>query len=102
MHGRNQTLLLSPPAPRSRVSRQTAQRGKVLYSDRRVRGSEIPADEPTSWEWLRDPLPPGDEDHRFPAKRLKGAKSYIRIAVCEAARSPRTSPRRSEYRTLPL
>src|ERR1017187_745126 len=36
-----------------------------------VRGSEIPADEPTSWEWLRDPLPPGDEDPSFASLRLQ-------------------------------
>ena len=29
-------LLLAPPAPRPRVSRQTAQRSKILYSNRRL------------------------------------------------------------------
>jgi len=36
-----------------------------------VRGSEIPADEPASWEWLRNPLPPGGEDPSFASLRLQ-------------------------------
>ena len=34
-----------------------------------VKGSEIPVDERDAWEWLRNPLPPGEEDHRFAALR---------------------------------
>ena len=36
-----------------------------------VRGDEIPADERASWEWLRNPLPPGDEDPSFASLRLQ-------------------------------
>jgi hypothetical protein len=36
-----------------------------------VRGSEIPADERASWEWLRNPLPPGDDDPSFASLRLQ-------------------------------
>lgn len=36
-----------------------------------VRGSENPADERASWEWLRNPLPPGDEDPSFASLRLQ-------------------------------
>jgi superfamily II DNA or RNA helicase len=36
-----------------------------------VRGDEIPADERASWEWLRNPLPPADEDPSFASLRLQ-------------------------------
>jgi superfamily II DNA or RNA helicase len=36
-----------------------------------VRGDEIPTDERASWEWLRNPLPPGDEDPSFASLRLQ-------------------------------
>jgi hypothetical protein len=35
-----------------------------------VKGEEIPADERDSWEWLRNPLPPSDEEPLFGALRL--------------------------------
>jgi hypothetical protein len=36
-----------------------------------VRGSETPSDERASWEWLRNPLPPGEEDPSFASLRLQ-------------------------------
>lgn len=36
-----------------------------------VRGNETPEDERASWEWLRNPLPPGDEDPTFASLRLQ-------------------------------
>ena len=36
-----------------------------------MRGSEIPADQRMSWEWLGNPLPPGDEDPSFASLRLQ-------------------------------
>ena len=36
-----------------------------------VRGGDIPPDERASWEWLRNPLPPGDEDPSFASLRLQ-------------------------------
>ena len=35
-----------------------------------VKGNEAPADERDAWEWLRDPLPPGNEDTLFATLRL--------------------------------
>lgn len=35
-----------------------------------VKGDEAPADEGDAWEWLRNPLPPGDEGSDFAALRL--------------------------------
>ena len=36
-----------------------------------VKGDEIPADERDAWEWLRNPLPPGDEEPTFATLRLQ-------------------------------
>ena len=36
-----------------------------------VKGDEVPADERDAWEWLRNPLPPGDEDPGFSNLRLQ-------------------------------
>ena len=36
-----------------------------------VKGEETPADERDAWEWLRNPLPPGNEDALFSALRLQ-------------------------------
>ncbi len=36
-----------------------------------VKGDEIPADERDAWEWLRNPLPPGDEEPTFANLRLQ-------------------------------
>lgn len=36
-----------------------------------VRGAENPADERESWEWMRNPLPPADEDPGFASLRLQ-------------------------------
>jgi superfamily II DNA or RNA helicase len=36
-----------------------------------VQGGESPPDEGASWEWLRNPLPPGDEDPSFASLRLQ-------------------------------
>jgi hypothetical protein len=36
-----------------------------------VKGEESPADEQDAWEWLRNPLPPGNEDALFAALRLQ-------------------------------
>jgi superfamily II DNA or RNA helicase len=36
-----------------------------------VKGDEIPADERDAWEWLRNPLPPGDEEPTFASLRLQ-------------------------------
>jgi hypothetical protein len=36
-----------------------------------VRGGESPTDERASWEWLRNPLPPGDEDPSIASLRLQ-------------------------------
>jgi hypothetical protein len=36
-----------------------------------VKGDEIPQDERDAWEWLRNPLPPGDEDQTFSSLRLQ-------------------------------
>ena len=37
----------------------------------RVKGEESPVDEKDSWEWLRNPLPPGSEDPLFAQLRLQ-------------------------------
>ncbi len=37
----------------------------------RVKGEESPTDERDSWEWLRNPLPPGSEDPLFSQLRLQ-------------------------------
>jgi superfamily II DNA or RNA helicase len=36
-----------------------------------VKGDEIPGDERDAWEWLRNPLPPGNEDAMFATLRLQ-------------------------------
>ena len=36
-----------------------------------VKGVEMPADERDAWEWLRNPLPPGDEEPTFASLRLQ-------------------------------
>ena len=36
-----------------------------------VKGVEMPVDERDAWEWLRNPLPPGDEDPIFASLRLQ-------------------------------
>ena len=36
-----------------------------------VKGDEIPKNERDAWEWLRNPLPPGDEDPTFAGMRLQ-------------------------------
>jgi len=36
-----------------------------------VKGDQRPYDEHDAWEWLRNPLPPGDEDPSFASLRLK-------------------------------
>ena len=36
-----------------------------------VKGDEMPVDERDAWEWLRNPLPPGDEDPTFASLRLQ-------------------------------
>ena len=36
-----------------------------------VKGVELPVDERDAWEWLRNPLPPGDEDPIFANLRLQ-------------------------------
>jgi hypothetical protein len=36
-----------------------------------VKGVEIPVDERDAWEWLRNPLPPGDEESTFANLRLQ-------------------------------
>jgi hypothetical protein len=36
-----------------------------------VKGEELPADERDAWEWLRNPLPPADEDALFATRRLR-------------------------------
>jgi superfamily II DNA or RNA helicase len=36
-----------------------------------VKGDEIPGDERDAWEWLRNPLPPGNEDAMFATLRLR-------------------------------
>ena len=36
-----------------------------------VKGEEIPADERDAWEWLRNPVPPGNEDALFAMLRLQ-------------------------------
>ena len=36
-----------------------------------VKGEESPADERDAWEWLRNPLPPGNEDALFATLRLQ-------------------------------
>jgi hypothetical protein len=36
-----------------------------------VKGDEVPADEKDAWEWLRNPLPPSDEDPIFAGLRLQ-------------------------------
>ncbi len=36
-----------------------------------VKGDETPADERDAWEWLRNPLPPGEEDPNFASLRLQ-------------------------------
>ncbi|MCH8130576.1 MAG: hypothetical protein IIC70_11850 [Acidobacteria bacterium] len=36
-----------------------------------VKGDEPPNDERAAWEWLRNPLPPGNEDAMFSALRLQ-------------------------------
>jgi superfamily II DNA or RNA helicase len=36
-----------------------------------VKGEEIPAEDRDAWEWLRNPLPPGDEDALFATLRLQ-------------------------------
>jgi len=35
-----------------------------------VKGDEVPADEARAWEWLRNPLPPAEEDALFATLRL--------------------------------
>ncbi len=35
-----------------------------------VKGDQTPVDERDAWEWLRNPLPPGDEESMFTALRL--------------------------------
>jgi len=43
-----------------------------------VKGDEAPADEREAWDWLRNPLPPGDEDALFTNLRLHlGIKEKI-------------------------
>lgn len=36
-----------------------------------VKGDELPADDREAWEWLRNPLPPGNEDALFATLRLQ-------------------------------
>jgi hypothetical protein len=36
-----------------------------------VKGVEMPVDEHDAWEWLRNPLPPGDEEPTFASLRLQ-------------------------------
>src|SRR5207249_11031983 len=36
-----------------------------------VKGVEMPVDERDAWEWLRNPLPPGDEEPTFASLRLQ-------------------------------
>ena len=36
-----------------------------------VKGDELPVDERDAWEWLRNPLPPGDENPMFTTMRLQ-------------------------------
>lgn len=36
-----------------------------------VQGTELPVDERDAWEWLRNPLPPGDEEPAFASLRLQ-------------------------------
>jgi hypothetical protein len=36
-----------------------------------VKGTQVPADEKEAWEWLRNPLPPSDEDALFASLRLQ-------------------------------
>src|SRR5438445_9861701 len=36
-----------------------------------VKGAEMPVDERDAWEWLRNPLPPGDEEPTFASLRLQ-------------------------------
>jgi hypothetical protein len=36
-----------------------------------VKGTEMPVDERAAWEWLRNPLPPGDEEPTFASLRLQ-------------------------------
>jgi hypothetical protein len=36
-----------------------------------VKGEEMPVDERDAWEWLRNPLPPGDEEPTFASLRLQ-------------------------------
>ena len=36
-----------------------------------VKGMEMPVDERDAWEWLRNPLPPGDEEPTFASLRLQ-------------------------------
>jgi superfamily II DNA or RNA helicase len=36
-----------------------------------VKGNQLPVDEGDAWEWMRNPLPPGDEDALFATLRLQ-------------------------------
>jgi len=36
-----------------------------------VKGAEVPTEDKEAWEWLRNPLPPGDEDALFATLRLQ-------------------------------
>ena len=36
-----------------------------------VKGEQIPVDERDAWEWLRNPLPPGDEEPTLASLRLQ-------------------------------
>ena len=36
-----------------------------------VKGDEIPIDERSAWDWLRNPLPPGNDDSLFATLRLQ-------------------------------
>lgn len=36
-----------------------------------VKGDEVPTEDKEAWEWLRNPLPPGDEDAMFATLRLQ-------------------------------
>ena len=36
-----------------------------------VKGEQIPTDERDAWDWLRNPLPPGDEESNIASLRLQ-------------------------------
>jgi hypothetical protein len=54
-----------------------------------VKGAEMPVDERDAWEWLRNPLPPGDEEPTLASLRLQlGIPDNVLCAAVVHATSP--------------